>query len=247
MAIIWFPIIICLLLVSLFLLLFIFLYSRLNRQFGKGWEFTFVFALFAICIAGGYFFWLLRIILVPNDAPIDDWIWLWRLSTLMHVAGAFFLGVFVLIFANIEKKKRIYSIFLIPLLIALIDLFIIIQPENLEMRFFQDITTATPGINGWILAMVIFVYSIIPCYYFFHYIKINPDKNSTNVKKAYFLLTGILVFTFGIIIETAKYDLIVNYYDGLGLEFTRLWILMGNLFILWAFLKYQSQIEMSFS
>lgn len=243
----WFPLVICAILVLQFFFLFLYLFTKLSNQVGKSWEFTFVLSLFSLSISVGYLFWLIRIIFFPSDSLSSAWIWFWKLSTLMHMLASLFLGAFLLIYSPIKRPKILYVFFFIPFSVALISLFLVINQGSLGTTLYFGINNVSQSSITIILGIIIFIYTVLPVYNFLNYIRLHPNKKSVKRKKAYILLLNFIVFATLLSIETAKIAFIVTIWDGLGLQFIRIGVLINGIILFWSLNKYQIKDDYSFN
>ena len=215
-----------------FFALFLTLFTKLVSETDPEFQITLVFALFSLSISLGSFFWFLRLILLPPDAPIIDWLWFWRLSTIFYVLGATALSSFILIASHGLQKNILLFLYSLPPVLILISLFIFIQPQTLTITSYMGITNVSESWITFIFAFIILVYSLIPVYFFIRYIRTNPNKYSLNVRKSLFMIIAILLF-----------GLINAFEFGLGLQILRIGILISSLIFLWVFLRYRNKSE----
>ncbi len=188
-------------LVVFFALLGIYMASSYKKR--KSLASLFLFISFT-SIAVAYFGWVLRIVIVPDNAGVLDLVPYWQVAYVGNAAAGYFLCVFGVYLGQpdlLAQKKGLYVVFVVPVVVVLIPVFF--MTNSLIPTTFTGISDLTPGLAAIPFLLVGLLALIIPIYAFVRFLS-TGKKGSFQYRRAKLLLVGLVLVFIGLFVDAMK-------------------------------------------
>ncbi len=155
-------------------------------------------------IAAAYFGWVLRVLIVPDNAGLQDLLPYWQVAYLGNAIAGYFLCVFGVYLGQpdlLARKKWLYVVFIIPVIVVLVPVFFMV--DSLTPKTFTGISDLTPGLPAIPFLLVGMVALIIPIYAFVRFLT-TGQKGSFQYRRAKILLVGLILVFIGLFVDAMK-------------------------------------------
>ena len=190
---------------------------------------TFFLMLGFICIGFAYMSWTVRILLLPDDAGKSDILIYFQLAYVFNAFAGYFIclfGVSLGIPELLPKKKWLYALFLIPVVVVLIP--ILAMTATLQLKVFTGITDLGPDLTAIPFLAVGILSLLIPIFAFVHFLR-EGDKNSFQYRRAQIILIGLVIVFAGLLVDAMKLT------DNIIMVFIKLIFAAGAFILLYGF------------